>query len=1051
MPPNYEHVFERDRLFKLVEQRKMIKMIWVNGAPGSGKTVFIASLLKKQQASFLWYRIDIGENNFADIFYFLALAAQKNYPRQKLKLPVFTSEYADDVENFAHVFFRELFALLTQESAIVLDNCQELEKDAIFLRLLQIAINQLPDGMQLICISRNHLSAALKRLHLNNELLEIGDIELQFNELESYAFMKWLNPQLEDHQIHHIQSKTQGWAVGMVLMARQFATPGFPGDFSPTENIFHYLASEILAHLPKELHACLVASALFTQFTAEMATHLTGCRQTSSHLDELVSKNFLIERTASSTPAYRFYPLFRDLLLTQADTLFTPENWQELQYKAAAILVKQGNSAEATLLYQKLQDWPSLKTLLLQQAEQLINSGRYHTLNQWMKALPSEYLDTDAWLNYWHAAALKPTEPLLAEQRLEESYQKFVINHDVKGIYSAWVAAVESIAISWDDFSKLKVWMSRFDEILKRYACPSIELRIQFYATAVNSFSVYNPQHPWLQNLIRVCERVFRFIPIKTSKILLSIQLAQYYIFNYQLSKLNTVAPFLELALEDEDLSVMVRIMSAYLLVIQGLLTADTVKGLKYTHKGLELSKKSGIHLFERALLINIVGCHINDSDLISAENALQKAIQSRNNRQRIPVLMHYSYVVWLAALAGDLQYALEQNQQALQLAELIHFKIAYVAFWSLEVQILAELSQWQKAEQMLSLLAAATAKDITNKHNQIQYYVADAWLAYLQQNQRRTLAAIKELLRIMHTEKAFTFFGWRPKVLTPLCLLAIENSIEEEFAVCLLKQLRLLVSPPLYLEKWPWPVRIYSFGSLVIQVEGKQLEQSGKSQKKILELLEALIILGGRNVHYIQLTDILWPDVDGDLARQSLETALHRLRKLLGKEAVILSSGLISLNSSYCWLDLWVFEATVDKLEQALNDGQQSEIIKLTDRLLKLYRGTFLKNFDSGPGILKQYQLLNKLSRMLDLSINFHEKNGEYDRVCLLLTKGIELKPLTEAYYRQLMSHYIRHEQFDQALQTYHQCHRVLFEGFKVRLSNEILELAKQLKRGKQ
>src|SRR5690606_5814160 len=101
------------------------------------------------------------------------------YPRQKIKLPVFTAEYANDVENFACVFFRELFASLTRESAIVLDNCQELEKDATFFRLLQIAINQLPDGMQLICISRNRLNAALKRLQLNNELLAIGDAELQ--------------------------------------------------------------------------------------------------------------------------------------------------------------------------------------------------------------------------------------------------------------------------------------------------------------------------------------------------------------------------------------------------------------------------------------------------------------------------------------------------------------------------------------------------------------------------------------------------------------------------------------------------------------------------------------------------------------------------------------------------------------------------------------------------------------------------------------------------------------------------------------------------------
>src|SRR5690606_32021235 len=130
--------------------------------------------------------------------------------------------------------------------------------------------------------------------------------------------------------------------------------------------------------------------------------------------------------------------------------------------------------------------------------------------------------------------------------------------------------------------------------------------------------------------------------------------------------------------------------------------------------------------------------------------------------------------------------------------------------------------------------------------------------------------------------------------------------------------------SPYLYSEKWLWSVRIYSFGSLMIEVAGKFIEQPGKSQKKILELLATLVILGGRNISSDQLAEILWPDAEGDLARQSLATALHRLRKLIGKEAVILHSGMVSLNESYCWLDLWVFEATMDELENTLRGNGQ-------------------------------------------------------------------------------------------------------------------------------
>ncbi|SFL71923.1 hypothetical protein SAMN05421863_100348 [Nitrosomonas communis] len=86
-----------------------------NGLTGSGKTVFVVSLLKKQQVTFLWYQIDISENNFADIFYFLALAAQKYYPGEKLKLPIFTAEYGDDVEGFCITVFLDFYTVFPKK------------------------------------------------------------------------------------------------------------------------------------------------------------------------------------------------------------------------------------------------------------------------------------------------------------------------------------------------------------------------------------------------------------------------------------------------------------------------------------------------------------------------------------------------------------------------------------------------------------------------------------------------------------------------------------------------------------------------------------------------------------------------------------------------------------------------------------------------------------------------------------------------------------------------------------------------------------------------
>ena len=252
-------------------------------------------------------------------------------------------------------------------------------------------------------------------------------------------------------------------------------------------------------------------------------------------------------------------------------------------------------------------------------------------------------MEADAWLGYWYAIALKPSDPILAEERLEKSYQQFIIDHDIKGIYSAWIAAVESIAISWDDFSKLEIWMNRFDEIRKQYACSSIELKIRFYATAIYGLSLYNPQHDWLRSLIKICERVFHFFPVKIVKMLLSTYLAHYYTLTCQLTKLHVIAPLLESALENETLPAIPRIINAYLLVIQRLYLAEADKALEFSQKGFELSRKSGIHSFEDMLLANNIACYICNNDLVSARNTLQQAIRISNPKRRFTIAMLHS------------------------------------------------------------------------------------------------------------------------------------------------------------------------------------------------------------------------------------------------------------------------------------------------------------------------------------------------------------------------------------------------------------------------
>jgi len=85
---------------------------------------------------------------------------------------------------------------------------------------------------------------------------------------------------------------------------------------------------------------------------------------------------------------------------------------------------------------------------------------------------------------------------------------------------------------------------------------------------------------------------------------------------------------------------------------------------------------------------------------------------------------------------------------------------------------------------------------------------------------------------------------------------------------------------------------------------------------RKPQELLQALIAFGGTEVGAGVLIDALWPDSEGDAAYHALESALYRLRQLLGaRDAVRMEGGKVSLNRDQLRVDMWDFEAELQRI----------------------------------------------------------------------------------------------------------------------------------------
>src|ERR1700734_3852662 len=90
---------------------------------------------------------------------------------------------------------------------------------------------------------------------------------------------------------------------------------------------------------------------------------------------------------------------------------------------------------------------------------------------------------------------------------------------------------------------------------------------------------------------------------------------------------------------------------------------------------------------------------------------------------------------------------------------------------------------------------------------------------------------------------------------------------------------------------------RVHVLGSFRILTGNTPLTIS-PGLRKPQEVLQALIAFGGTEVSAGVLIDALWPDSEGDDAYHALETALYRLRQLLGaRDAVHMVRSKVSLS----------------------------------------------------------------------------------------------------------------------------------------------------------
>jgi two-component SAPR family response regulator len=206
-----------------------------------------------------------------------------------------------------------------------------------------------------------------------------------------------------------------------------------------------------------------------------------------------------------------------------------------------------------------------------------------------------------------------------------------------------------------------------------------------------------------------------------------------------------------------------------------------------------------------------------------------------------------------------------------------------------------------------------------------------------------------------------------------------------------------------------------------------------------VLDLLQAIVALGPREASRERLTELVWPDAEGDGASDAFDVALHRLRRLIGEDAVVLEHGQVSLARSRVWTDAQAFERLADQIHKGADkhNGNGTTYSRAVDKALTLYGGHFLANEPERPWMLSARERLRmKFERVVEHAGAHYEQSGELGQAAGLYRRAIELDPLAEGFYRKLMTCHARAGDTAEALEVYRRCRHVLSVVLGVRPS---------------
>ncbi|MEO5922210.1 MAG: LuxR C-terminal-related transcriptional regulator [Bryobacteraceae bacterium] len=427
------------------------RLTLVSAPAGAGKTTLLAELPHSfPQTKWAWLLLDSDDNDPSRLV--AALIASL----EAAGIIVEEQSATPGDARFRAIAIINQIAQSTGQFALVLDDLHVISEKSVH-DVLDFLIDNLPPNLRIVLASRHDPPMSLARRRARGELGEIRLQDLSFTEDETSALVnQCLGLKLTQEEVTALQSRTEGWAAGLRLLATSLSqlpanrTSILQSGMQGSRRIFDFLAEEVLDRQTPDLRNFLLETSILASLRPDVCNTLTGRRDSVRILEDLYSRNLYVVAADESETSFRYHDLFADFLRERLRRE-RPDDWSGLHERAARA---ERSPHDRLRHFLAAESWDAAAADIETIGADYAARGFVVTLRRWIGELPDEIRLRHPRVLYLLAHAIwTQREFTEAEPFLEQALEGFRRNKDVVGQGEALAALANSALMN-----------NRFDE-----------------------------------------------------------------------------------------------------------------------------------------------------------------------------------------------------------------------------------------------------------------------------------------------------------------------------------------------------------------------------------------------------------------------------------------------------------------------------------------------------------------------------------------------------------------------------------------------------------